>query len=236
VNPVAVFRFSRTEGPGHFATFLEANRVPWTLVKLDQGDAVPAASDAFSGLGFMGGPMSANDDLPWTEPVLALMRDAVERRVPVIGHCLGGQLLSRALGGRVSANPVKEIGWNRVIADDTALAKEWLGPVDDFVTFQWHGETFSIPASGEHILHGPHCGNQAYVVDGLHLGMQCHVEITSEMIAAWCESGADEIEENLASPAVMPAARIKGEMPQRLGALNKAAERLYARWIRGLKS
>ena len=236
MNPVGVFRFSRTEGPGHFATFLDANRVPWTLVKLDEKDPVPVSAGGFSGLGFMGGPMSANDDLPWTEPVLALMRDAVAREVPVIGHCLGGQLLARALGGEVRTNPVKEIGWNRIEADDTALAREWLGDLRDFTTFQWHGETFSIPRNAERILHGPHCGNQAYVVDGRHLGMQCHVEMTPEMIASWCESGWEEIEENLASPAVMPVERIKALVPERLGPLSRAAERLYASWLRGLKS
>ena len=236
MNPVAVFRFSRTEGPGHFATFLDANRVPWTLVKLDLGEPVPATSEGFSGLGFMGGPMSANDNLPWTEPVLALMRDAVKRKVPVIGHCLGGQLLSRSLGGDVTANPVKEIGWNRIQVEDTPLAREWVGDsVRDFVTFQWHGETFTIPPSGERILTGPHCGNQAYVVDNRHLGMQCHVEMTPEMIASWCESGADEVVESAASPAVQPVERMKAEMPQRLGDLNRAADRLYTRWVRGLK-
>ena len=237
VNPVAVFRFSRTEGPGHFATFLEANRVPWTLVKLDQGDPVPATSEGFSGLGFMGGPMSANDELPWNKPVLALMRDAVDRRVPVIGHCLGGQLFSKALGGAVTANPVKEIGWNRIEAEDTPLAREWIGPdLREFVTFQWHGETFTIPPGGERILTGSHCGNQAYVVDGRHLGMQCHVEMTPEMIASWLESGGDEIVENLSSPAVATAERIRAESGERLPHLNRAAERLYARWARGLKS
>ena len=236
MNPVAVFRFSRTEGPGHFATFLEANRVPWTLVKLDQGDPVPQASEGFSGLGFMGGPMSANDDLPWNKPVLALMRDAVERKVPVIGHCLGGQLLSRALGGDVKANAVKEIGWNRIEVEDTPTAREWLGDLREFTTFQWHGETFSIPPAGERILTGPHCSNQGYVVDNRHLGMQCHVEMTPEMIASWCELGADEIVENLHSPAVMPCERIKGEMPERLAPLSATADRLYARWIRGLKA
>jgi GMP synthase-like glutamine amidotransferase len=234
---VAVFRFSRTEGPGHFATFLEANRVPWTLVKLDQGEPVAPSAEAFSGLGFMGGPMSANDDLPWTEPVLRLMRDAVKREVPVIGHCLGGQLLSRALGGRVTRNTVKEIGWNRVHVDDTPLAREWLGDdLRDFTTFQWHGETFSIPASGERIMYGPHCNNQAYVVADRHLGMQCHVEMTPEMVNAWCELGWEEIEENLESPCVMPVERIKAEMPQRLPVLSKTAERLYARWVKGLKT
>jgi GMP synthase-like glutamine amidotransferase len=236
VNPVAVFRFSRTEGPGHFATFLEANRVPWTLVKLDQGEHVPETAEGFSGLGFMGGPMSANDDLPWTAPVLNIMRDAVQREVPVIGHCLGGQLLSRSLGGEVTRNPVKEIGWNRIHAEDTPLAREWLGDLKDFITFQWHGETFSIPARAQRILSGPHCPNQAYVVDDRHLGMQCHVEVTAEIIASWCELGWEEIEENLDSPCVMPVEKIKALMPERLAPLGSAAERLYTRWLKGVKA
>ena len=163
MKPVAVFRFSDTEGPGHFATFLDANRLPWTLVKLDEGDPVPASSEAFSGLAFMGGPMSANDELAWTQPVLALMRDAVARDVPVIGHCLGGQMLARALGGEVRRNPVKEIGWNRVKVEDSPLARQWFGPLTEFDTFQWHGDTFAIPPGAQRILTGPHCPNQAYV-------------------------------------------------------------------------
>jgi GMP synthase-like glutamine amidotransferase len=236
VKPVAVFRFSDTEGPGHFATFLDAGRLAWKLVKLDEGDPVPASSEGFSGLAFMGGPMSANDELPWTQPVLALMRDAVARGVPVIGHCLGGQMLARALGGKVSVNPVKEIGWNPVRVEDNATAREWFG--DDlaaFTTFQWHGDTFTIPPGGERILTGPHCPNQAYVVDGRHLGLQCHVEMTPEMIASWIASGAGEVRQNLASPAVQPVEKIQGEMPARLPELSRTAERLYRRWAQGLR-
>lgn len=238
MKPVAVFRFSGTEGPGHFATFLEANRVPWQLVKLDEGDAVPASAAAFSGLGFMGGPMSANDELPWTQPVLALMRDAVNRSVPVIGHCLGGQLLARALGGQVSRNPVKEIGWNPVRIEDTALAREWFGATPPaFTTFQWHGDAFTIPPGGERILTGKYCPNQAYVVGDRHLGMQCHVEMTPEMIASWVKAGgAREIQENLSSPAVQPVEKIQAEMPARLPELSRTAERLYTRWSKGLGS
>ena len=236
MKPVAVFRFSRTEGPGHFATFLDAAALPWQLVRLDEGDPVPASSADFAGLGFMGGPMSANDDLPWTRPVLALMRDAMQREVPVIGHCLGGQLLSRSLGGTVSRNPVKEIGWHRVHVEPTPLARDWFGEdLADFHTFQWHGETFTIPECAERILTGPHCPNQAYVAAGRHLGLQCHVEMTPEMIASWCELGWEEIEENLASPAVQSVERIRSEMPERLGALGETAERLYRRWIANLK-
>ena len=235
MKPVAVFRFSDTEGPGHFATFLDASRVPWKLVKLDEGDAVPASSEEFSGLAFMGGPMSANDELPWTQPVLSLMRDAVKRGVPVIGHCLGGQILSRALGGKVSRNPVKEIGWNPVKVEDSATARDWFGAdLPEFTTFQWHGETFTIPPGGERILTGMHCPNQAYVVDGRHLGLQCHVEMTPEMIASWIQSGRSEVDANLASPAVQPVERISGDMPARLPALSSYADRLYTRWIEKL--
>jgi GMP synthase-like glutamine amidotransferase len=236
VKPVAVFRFSDTEGPGHFATFLDANRVPWQLVKLDEGHAVPASSEAFSGLAFMGGPMSANDELPWTQPVLALMRDAVDRGVPVIGHCLGGQMLSRALGGTVTRNPVKEIGWNPVKVEDNATAREWFGrDLPEFTTFQWHGDTFTIPPGGERILTGMYCPNQAYVVDGRHLGMQCHVEMTPEMIASWIGSGSGEVRANLASPAVQPVETIQAQMPEQLPRLSATAERLYRRWASNLK-
>jgi GMP synthase-like glutamine amidotransferase len=235
--PVAVFRYSDTEGPGHFATFLDANRVAWKLVKLDEGEPVPQSSEGFAGLAFMGGPMSANDELPWTAPVLDLMRDARRRGVPMIGHCLGGQMMSRAFGGEVRANPVKEIGWNPVKVEDTALARKWFGDdLREFVTFQWHGETFSIPPGGERILTGVHCPNQAYVVDDRHLGLQCHIEMTPEMIASWIASGRGEVEANLASPAVQPVAKIQGEMERRLPDLGRNAERLYRRWITGLKT
>lgn len=232
MKPVLIFRHARTEGPGHFATFLDMNRVAWRLVKLDEGEAVPESAAPFAGLGFMGGPMSANDELPWTRPVLALMRDAVHRKVPVIGHCLGGQLLARALGATVSASPVKEIGWNRVEVEDTSLARNWFGAdLRDFVTFQWHGETFSIPESGERILRGAHCRNQAYVVADRHLGLQCHVEMTPEMIRSWCDTGGDEVRESASSPAVQDTATIQSQMGERLPALTDVASRLYRRWI-----
>jgi GMP synthase-like glutamine amidotransferase len=237
-RPIAVFRFSRTEGPGHFATFLEGNRLPWTLVKLDEGEAVPASSEPFAGLGFMGGPMGANDELPWTQPVLSLMRDAVHRRVPVIGHCLGGQLLSRALGGCVSRNPVKEIGWVRIDAEGTPAAREWLGDgAGTLESFQWHEDTFTLPPGSERILRGSTCENQAYVVDGLHLGMQCHVEMDTSLIDTWCRTGAGEIRESLGtSPAVQDTSTILALAQRNLAGLSATADRLYSRWIQGLRS
>jgi GMP synthase-like glutamine amidotransferase len=236
MKPVAVFRHAPTEGPGYFATFLDEHRIEWRLVRLDEGEPVPANASGFAGLAFMGGPMSANDTLPWTEPVLALIRDAVRQEVPVIGHCLGGQLLAKALGAAVTRNPVKEIGWHRVDVEDTPEAREWLGPdLRAFTTFQWHGETFAIPPGGHRILRGAHCENQAYVVSGRHLGMQCHVEMTPELVRTWCETGAEEIARSRASPAVQEVPVIEAQAAQRLPVLADTARRLYDRWVRGLK-
>jgi GMP synthase-like glutamine amidotransferase len=236
VKPVLVFRYARTEGPGHFATFLAAHGIEWRLVALDEGDPVPASSAPYAGLGFMGGPMSANDELAWTRPVLALMGDAVRRGVPVIGHCLGGQMLARALGGVVSRSPVKEIGWVPVRVEGNAMARAWFAGVEGFAAFQWHEDAFAVPPGGERILTGRHCPNQAYVVDGRHLGMQCHVEMTAEMIEIWCRTGASEIAEDFGtSPAVQDAPTIRALMAQNLAPLTATASRLYTRWIEGLR-
>ena len=237
MKPVAIFRYARTEGPGHFATFLAEHGLEFTLVRLDEGEPVPQSCDAFSGLGFMGGPMSANDELSWTQPVLSLMRQAVEKQVPVIGHCLGGQMLCRAMGGKVSRNPVKEIGWVPVEVEDSPRADAWFGEdLERFDTFEWHEDTFTIPPRAERILTGRHCPNQAYVLDDRHLGMQCHVEVNAEMIDTWCRIGISDIDDNIGkSPAVQDAATIRSLMPQKLPTLSATASRLYTRWIEGLK-
>src|SRR5438093_686225 len=109
MKPIAIFQHSPTEGPGYFASFLTENRIPWQLFLIDADDSVPTDPELFSGLALMGGPMGVNDPLPWIPKVLELIRAAVTRDIPVIGHCLGGQLMAKALGGSVTVNSVKEI-------------------------------------------------------------------------------------------------------------------------------
>lgn len=231
MKPVAIFRHSPGEGPGYFATFLDAHGIPWQLIPIDAGVPPPPTFDGFAGLCFMGGPMSVNDDLPWIPPVLALIRAAVAAGMPVIGHCLGGQLMSKALGGQVTKNPVKEIGWGRVeMAGPTA--QEWLGDIAEFEAFHWHGETFSIPPGATRILKSAHCDNQAFVM-GHHLGMQCHVEMTAAMIRLWCRQWAGECA--LQSDSVLTPAQMMERVDERLAAMRVAANRLYTRWVGGLR-
>src|SRR5687768_6482321 len=109
MKPVAIFRHSSTEGPGYLSAYLDEKEIPWQLIRIDAGDAVPGDPRQYAGLVFMGGPMSVNDDLPWIPHSLELIRAAVAANVPCLGHCLGGQLMAKALGGIVSRSPVKEI-------------------------------------------------------------------------------------------------------------------------------
>jgi GMP synthase-like glutamine amidotransferase len=232
VKPVAIFRHFPTEGPGYFATFLDAHRVLWRLVKVDAGESVPANPREFSGLAFMGGPMSVNDDLPWIRDVLALINSATDADIPVLGHCLGGQLMSKALGGKVMRNIVKEIGWGKVAVADSPAARDWFGATREFTGFHWHGETFTIPPKATRLAASDYCDNQAFAL-GKHLGMQCHVEMTAELIRSWC---ADWEKERVAraKPSVQTPAQMFEGLDERVRQLNRIADGLYERWIKGL--
>jgi len=232
VKPVAIFRHSATEGPGYFATYLDARRIPWRLLKIDAGDTVPVDPAACAGLVFMGGPMSVNDVLPWVEDELALVRRAVAAGVPTLGHCLGGQLIAKALGGTVSRNPVKEIGWGQVTVSPGAEARRWFGEIREFLAFHWHGETFAVPEGATCILESPWCANQAFVL-GPHLGLQCHVEMTAELIGAWCKDWGNEVR-GMAGPSIQTPEQMEQDIEARVRALNAVADRLYDRWVEGL--
>ena len=235
MKPVAIFQHAASEGPGYFATYLDRHGVPWRVIRIDEGEAVPGNLREFSGITFMGGPMSVNDDLPWIAPALELVRSAVAAGVPVLGHCLGGQLMAKALGGVVTRNPVKEIGWGRVDVETNAAAREWFGDIGSFRSFHWHGETFSIPPGAARIASSPCCENQAFAL-GPHLGMQCHVEMTPDLIRSWCRDWEMEVEKLARrTPSVqMPAEMLKA-VEEKTQALNAVADRVYDRWTASLQ-
>ena len=235
MKPVAIFRHSATEGPGYFAIFLEQQGIPWQLIAVDEAENIPATADQYAGLCFMGGPMSVNDPLPWIDQTCALIRDAAAKNIPVIGHCLGGQLISKALGGKITANPVKEIGWGSVNSTINPASQQWLGDLAGkaVTVFHWHGETFSRPEGAEPLLANPHCSNQMFAL-GPHLAMQCHVEMTSEMIVQWCGQWAEEAASTTNHVAIQTPQQMQAETAQHLPGMRQLAEQIYSAWISGL--
>lgn len=235
MKSVAIFRHVRIEGPGYLGEFLTEQGIPWQLICLDQGEALPESMEAYSGMVLMGGPMSVNDDLPWIRPLLALIRDAVQRDIPLLGHCLGGQLISKALGAEVSRNPVKEIGWGEVMVTPGGEARKWFGDLARFDAFHWHGETFALPQGAVHLLSSRYCRNQAYSI-GKHLAFQCHVEMTAEMVKDWCEAGADELKAENGNLAVQTATEMQRDLQHRIRQLNQVSRLAYRHWIKALRA
>jgi GMP synthase-like glutamine amidotransferase len=233
MKPIAIFRHAATEGPGFFADFLNARNIPWQLIRIDEGDPLPPSAESYSGLVFMGGPMSVNDDLPWIPQVLGLIREAMAKEIPVLGHCLGGQLMAKAMGGIVSRNSIKEIGWGELKVGESDEARRWFGSLQRFVGFHWHGETFSIPNGATAILSSSYCDNQAFAL-GRHLAFQCHIEMTADMVRIWCDVGADEVAASASSPGVQPVSEIVDKLDTRIPALSKVASSVYEVWLKGV--
>jgi len=234
LSPVAIFRFSPTEGPAHFAEWLDAQRIGYEIVPIDRGAPVPADPRTFAGVGLMGGPMGVNDPLPWIAPLASFLRDAVDKDVPVIGHCLGGQLLAHALGARVFRAPTPEIGWLDVEAGDSEARTDWFGGRTRFTVFQWHYDAFDLPAGATRVLANRFHPNQAYVVGDLHIGFQCHVEMTRDLVETWCRTGADELPSE-STLSRQSRADILGSVDARVATLNGVADGIYARWAQNLR-
>jgi len=232
---ILILRHFPTEGPGYFARFLDRQGIPHRTIKVDAGEPIPESIADIPGLVLMGGPMSVNDPLPWIAKSLHLIRQAVAAGVPVLGHCLGGQLMCKALGGRVHRNRAKEIGWLPVQTVDSPKTAQWLnGLPPHFEVFHWHGETFSIPPGATHILKSRYCRNQGFVI-GNSLALQCHVEMTPELVRRWACDGAGEIARALPAAGVQQRAQMLIRLPERAARLNRIADVLYTRWLQGLR-
>ncbi len=150
------------------------------------GAPAPDISQA-AGLIFLGGPMSVNDPLPWLAAEQRLILEAVERNQPVLGVCLGAQLIAKTLGAKVYRNPVKEVGWFDIRMTAPALNDRlFAGLSANETVFHWHGETFDLPPGAVLLASSKACVNQAFRVGAAVYGLQFHLEVTPGMIADWC--------------------------------------------------
>jgi GMP synthase (glutamine-hydrolysing) len=189
---ILVVRHEPYEHLGRLAEILKERQIPFFYKDLGEPMALDAvaldegALDGCAGVIIMGGPQSANDPLPGLVAELKLIEQAVAAETPVLGICLGAQLIAKALGARVYRNPEKEIGWAPVYFTEAAGRDPVFGGVDSPSTvFQWHGDTFDLPAGAEWLAYSDKCLHQAYRFGPNVYGVQFHPEITPEMIVDW---------------------------------------------------
>ena len=183
---VLAFRHVPFESLGLIAPMLASRGIHVDYADLYQaGTAMPDAA-AYDALIFLGGPMSANDDLPYLGSEMELIRQAVARRQPILGICLGAQLIARALGATVRQNSAKEIGWYSLRFTEAAGADRLFHGLSEETVFHWHGETFDLPAGAELLASSDLCRNQAFRIGEFTYALQFHLEVTPDIIADWC--------------------------------------------------
>ena len=212
------------EGLGSIAAWLAAQRADIGLTRLFADDPLPHA-DRIGALVALGGPMSVNDEdvLDWLRPEKDLVRDAVARGIPVLGVCLGAQLIASALDARVYPGAASEIGWFPVHGVPDA-APSFQFPTET-LAFHWHGETFDLPAGAVRLAGSAACENQAFQVGRNVIALQFHMETTPAGVEALVEHCRNEL---VPGPYVQSEHNLLGAPPERYTAINHLMQNLLA--------
>lgn len=217
---IAVLLHAATEGPGSLGRFLQAAGAELEILRLFDGDPVPASPSGYAALVSMGGPMNVDDEgtFPFLAAETKLLGAALRGGVPILGICLGAQMVAKAAGARVGRSPEKEVGWGTIRLTAAATRDPLLGSLPETLeVLQWHEDMFDIPEGGVLLARSTACPHQAFRL-GSAWGFQFHVEATAAMLAEWF-AGAPEGEKIL---------RREAELRPTLQA---QAERIYAGFV-----
>ncbi|MCG8095592.1 MAG: gamma-glutamyl-gamma-aminobutyrate hydrolase family protein, partial [Candidatus Thiodiazotropha endolucinida] len=181
------------EDLGSIENWLKRSGYEITSTRLYESEGLPGI-ESVDLLVIMGGPMSVNDDqeFPWLVEEKEFIKKVIESGKPVLGICLGAQLIACSLGAEVFSNSVKEIGWIPIRATDSNNQSVFLFPEETDV-FHWHGETFNLPMGATRIAESAACENQAYQIGKHVIGLQFHLETTPVSAQAIVENCRDEL-------------------------------------------
>ena len=186
LKPVLLVQHARHEHPAALRRVLETQGIPTLWIHPYRGDPYPELS-SISGLVSLGGPMSSNDETghPWIREEIRLIQGALKRGMPVLGICLGGQLLTRSLGYTVSPNPNLEVGWFPLTLTSAGLKDRHLGGRIKPTVYHFHFDTFELPRGADKLASSEACSNQAYRMEEKAYGLQFHPEADHQLLGEW---------------------------------------------------
>lgn len=224
---VLVLQHVRPEPPGTILEALDARGTSHETVRVFRDEPVPETLDA-DGLVVMGGPMGVGDvdDRPHLQDEIVLLEQALREERPVLGICLGSQLVAHVLGAEVRSAPDKEIGWSDVTLTEAATEDPLFRDVDaPFPAFHWHGDVFTLPDGAVRLARTAQTEHQAFRYGAATYGLLFHLEVTPKTVAWMTKAFQDE----LAAEGIDGAA-IRREAMRHEAALRGVAETVFGRW------
>jgi GMP synthase (glutamine-hydrolysing) len=226
-----VLQHVAVEGPGTLASSLKARG--WTLdtIALYEGARLPEDTQEYQAVIVMGGPMGVYDEAeyPFLRDEHRFLMRVLGQGVPLLGICLGSQLLAKALGARVYRNPQKEIGWYTVDLTPAGAADPlFAGLTSPVPVFQWHGDAFDLPAGATPLASSPLCTNQAFRYGDRVYGLLFHLELTPDVIHSWIAAFHDEL---VSVQGAIDPARIVADMPHRGVEYQQVGSRVFANLV-----
>jgi GMP synthase (glutamine-hydrolysing) len=226
---IYVLQHHPVENLGTIADALEGAALAWQYVRVHEGQRVPDDMKGAGGLIVMGGPMGVyqTDRYPWLRDEMALIEDSMKQNLPVLGICLGAQILAAALGGKVERNPNgKEIGWHPIRLEAAAKQDRLCCDLPETLTpFHWHGDIFELPAGAVSLASSEKTMCQAFRYGDKAYGFQFHFEVTRDGVAAMAAAFAKDLDREKIAPDKM-IARAAEFTP----ALEKIADTVFSRW------
>jgi GMP synthase-like glutamine amidotransferase len=188
MTDILIVQHAESEGPGLLEGVFGERGLPTRLVRADGGESVPRSAAGVAAIVLLGGPMGVDEAgrYPHLRDEILLAADALRLGVPILGICLGAQILAAAAGGRVYKGPAQEIGWHPATLTDAGRADRLLGHLPSEATvFHWHGDTFDLPRGGTILASSRLYERQAFRLEPRAWGVQFHPEITEAMVDAW---------------------------------------------------
>jgi GMP synthase-like glutamine amidotransferase len=225
---ITCFQHIDCEGPGSLLETLRLKNVGLDLRRPFRGDKVP--DHPGDGLVVLGGPMGVYEEEqhPWMTAELESIRRCLRDSIPVLGICLGSQMLAHAAGGQVFRGALPEVGWYPVtLSPEGRLDPLLLGLPGSFEAFHWHGDTFTLPPGAVRLAGSAYYPNQIFKAGGNAYGFQCHLETTENMIRSWEAAYAKELAPQ--GGPIRPE-RIEEGLAQRAEALERTAEKVFTRF------
>ena len=218
MSEVLVIQNTRIEEIGYLGELLNNDGFVIHLVNAKH-EKLPEKN--YSLLVILGAPESANDNLPYLQAEQRLIKKTVDADIPVLGICLGSQLIAKTFGGKVYRGPKKEIGFYHDLRIDNN-SKLFSGFTNPFTVFHWHGDTFDLPEKAVRLVHSENYQNQAFQIASA-VGLQFHLEVNEEMVNLWL----DKTQEKLHQIPYIDPQKIRSDIDENISIVKNNMNNFY---------